>query len=403
MSVEIRPCAEGELADALRPIWQYFGAVPEPGDVERFVPLFPAERMHVARENGRTIGSAGVIPFELSVPGAQVPAAGVTCVAVDPTHRRRGVMGALMRAQLDDVHARGEPLAALWSADERIYGRFGYGIGSLTGELELDHEHDAFRRPVPGTDAMRLVDRAEAFERCPGVYDAVRAFSPGMYSRSPDWWELHRLSDRPEARQGAGALMHALAERDGEPVGYAHYRHRTRFAEGRSDSTLEVVEAMGIDPPATARVWRYLLDVDWIARLHARLLPVDHPLFLLLDEPRRMRFRVGDGLWLRLVDVEAALATRSYASPEPLVLEVTDAFCPWNESRYLIDGGQVTRTQAGPELRLDVVDLAGPYLGGFSFAQLARAGLAEELALGALARADALFRSERAPWCPEIF
>jgi predicted acetyltransferase len=403
VSFEIRTCEPGELADALRPISQYFGVSPTPDDVARFVPLLPEERMHTARESGGIVGCAGVIPFELTVPGARMPAAGVTCVGVDPTHRRQGILRSLMRAQLDDVHERGEPLAVLWAADERIYGRFGYGISSLTGELQLDHEHDAFRLPVEGPESMRLIDHVEAFELFPGVYDVVRAVTPGMCSRSPDWWELHRLADRPEDRRGAGVLVHALAERGGEPVGYALYRHRTAFAEGRSDSTLEVVEAMGADAPATAKIWRFLLDVDWIARLTARLLPLDHPLFLLLDEPRRMRFRVGDGLWLRLVDVEAALAARSYASSEPLVLELVDDFCPWNEGRYLIERGGVERTRSEPDLRLAAADLAGPYLGGFSFAQLARAGLLEELREGAPARADALFRSERAPWCPEIF
>jgi predicted acetyltransferase len=308
-----------------------------------------------------------------------------------------------MRAQLDDVHERGEPVAVLWAAEERIYGRYGYGLASLTGELRLDHEHDAFRLPLEGDDSARLVERAEALELCPLVYDAVCRSTPGMYSRSPDWWELHRLADRPEDRRGAGVLMHALVERGGEPVAYALYRHRMAFAEGRSDSTLEVVEAMGVDPAATAKVWRYLLDIDWVARVTARLLPVDHPLFLLLAEPRRMRFRVGDGLWLRLVDVEAALAARSHASPEPLVIEIVDEFCPWNEGRYRLADGSAARTDREPDLRLAVADLAGPYLGGFSFAQLARAGLLEELREGAVARADAVFRTERAPWCPEIF
>ncbi|MGZ4397658.1 MAG: GNAT family N-acetyltransferase [Gaiellaceae bacterium] len=400
---EIRTCAPEELGEALRPIWQYFGAVPSPEDLVRFAPIFPAERLHAARERGKVVGAAGAIPFVFTVPGAQVRAAGVTSVGVDPTHRRRGILRSLMRAQLDDVHERGESVAILWASDERIYGRYGYGLASLTGELRLESAHDGFRAPVEGDERVRLVEREEAFERFPRVHDAVCRVTPGMFERTPDWWEGRRLGDRPEDRHGAGVLMRVLVEREDEPVAYALYRHRVAFLEGRSDSVLEVVEAMGIDAPATARVWRYLLDVDWIDRVHAHLLPVDHPLFLLLAEPRRMRFRVGDALWLRLVDVAAALSARGYASAEPLVVEVADAFCPWNDGRYLLEGGRAGRSEADPDLRLDVGDLAGPYLGGFSFAQLARAGRVEELRRGAVERADAIFRSDRAPWCPEIF
>jgi predicted acetyltransferase len=159
-----------------------------------------------------------------------------------------------------------------------------------------------------------------------------------------------------------------------------------------------VLEAMGISPDATAGIWRYLLDVDWMERVQAELLPVDHPLFLLLEQPRRMRFRVGDSLWLRLIDVGSALAARSLEGD--VVLEVADAFCPWNAARYSLDGA---KTMEDADLRLDVSDLASVYLGGFTFGQLQRAGLVEEVRPGAVSRADAAFRSDRAPWCPEIF
>jgi predicted acetyltransferase len=151
-----------------------------------------------------------------------------------------------------------------------------------------------------------------------------------------------------------------------------------------------------------AELWRFLLDVDWMARIKAQLLPVDHPLRLLLADPRRLRFTLVDGIMVRLVDVGAALAARSYAGDGSVVAEVEDAFCPWNEGRWLL-GPEAARSDAAPELRLDASALGSVYLGGFSFAELARAGRVEELVEGAVARADELFRADRAPWCPEIF
>jgi predicted acetyltransferase len=115
-----------------------------------------------------------------------------------------------------------------------------------------------------------------------------------------------------------------------------------------------------------------------------------------------MRLAFGDGVWVRLVDVEAALAARTYRAGEPVVLEVRDAFCPWNEGRYRV-GGRAARTDAEPDLHLDVSALGSVYLGGFTFAQLACALRVEEAQPGGVARADELFRTDRAPWCPEIF
>jgi predicted acetyltransferase len=362
--------------------------------------LLPVERMHVALDGEAVVGGAGAFPFELTVPGGRVRAAGVTMVGVLPTHRRRGVLRELMRAQLEDVRGRGEPLAVLWASEGGIYGRFGYGLASLCGDMELPRQHTEFAGPLDWQGSARLVNAAEALELFPPVYDAVAAATPGMFARTREWWERRTLADSEWRRAGGGELAFALFEREGRPEGYATYRLNFSYADGVPTGVTHVVEAMGTTPAATAAVWRYLLDVDWMVTVEAELLPVDHPLFLLLLEQNRMKFRVGDGLWVRLVDVGAALAARGYAGEGEVVVEVSDAFCPWNDGRFALDGA---KTAAEPDLRLSVDALGCVYLGGFTFADLARAGRVEEVAPGALARADGLFRTDAAPWCPEIF
>jgi len=228
----------------------------------------------------------------------------------------------------------------------------------------------------------------------------VAAETPGMFARPREWWETRVLDDPESRRDGAGEMARVVLERDGEALAYGLYRLKMDWEDGSSTGQTQVLEAMGVSPEATAGIWRYLLDVDWMERLQAWLLPVDHPLFLLLEHPRRMRFRLGDSLWVRLVDVGAALAARLRTGEDDVVLDVADAFCPWNNARYSLDG---SKTMADAELRLHVSDLGSAYLGGFTFAQLLRAGRVEELAEGAVARADAAFRTDRAPWCPEIF
>ena len=110
-----------------------------------------------------------------------------------------------------------------------------------------------------------------------------------------------------------------------------------------------------------------------------------------------------DGLWVRLVDVGAALSARRYAADGAVVLDVVDEFCPWNAGRWRVSSRGAKRTTSAPQLRLDVSTLGSTYLGGFTFSELVRGGRIEELRRGAAARADAIFASERAPWCPEIF
>jgi predicted acetyltransferase len=403
VTYEVRVCRPEEQLEALRPIYHYFGTSPTPEGIERISRIQAADRLHGAFEESRAVGCAAAYPLRMTVPGAQLATAAVTMVGVLPTHRRRGILTALMRAQLDDVHERGEPIAALWASSESLYGRYGYGMASLTGEIDLAREYADFAAPAEPVGQVQLVSYEGALEVFPQVWDRVAPQIPGMLTRSRDWWEVRRLLDLPERREGGGEHVRAVLEIDGRPEGYALYRIHQLFERGDSAGFVNVIEAIGATPAATREIWRFLLGIDWVASVKARLLPVDHPLFFLLAHPRRMHFRVGDGLWIRLVDVGAALSARSYAAGDGVVFDVADAFCPWNEVRWKLEGGKAAKSGDEPDLRLDVTALGSVYLGGFTFAQLARAGRVEELRDGAVARADDLFRTLRAPWCPEIF
>jgi predicted acetyltransferase len=404
MSWHVRPCASAEeLRAAAAPLWHYFGrSVPTPEQLDALGRILPPERMHAAWEEGRAVGGAGAHLFALTVPGGPVPAAGVAAVGVLPTHRRRGILTAMMRAQLDACHARGEPIACLWATEDVIYGRFGYGLASFAAEIDLPRERSAYVAPGEPFGTTRLVALTAAEPLVAPVYERVAARTPGMFARSPAWWQARILTDPEWRRRGGGDLQCVVLEAATGPAAYALYRINTAWDRGVQTGTVTVVEALGDSPRATAAIWRYLLDIDWMAHVRAILLPLDHPLLLLVAEPRRLRLSYRDGLWIRLVDVGAALAARSYATPGSVVIEVVDRFCPWNAGRWRV-GEAVGRAASEVELRCDVTALGSAYLGGFTWAQLARALRVEELRPGALAHADALFRSDCAPWCPEIF
>jgi predicted acetyltransferase len=404
VSFDVRPCASAdEFRDAMMGLSQYFGMERESPAIERFGRNLPRERMHAAFEDGQVVGGAGAFPFELSVPGGRVVCAGTTAVGVYPTHRRRGVLRELMRAQVDDIHERGEPIAALWASEETIYGRFGYGLASWAGEISLPANYAQFAHPFERRGRVRLVTAEEAKTKFPPIWDELAAIRPGVFTRTETWWDTRILEDSKERRDGGGVKQLALCEFEGEPRAYAVYRYNAHFEEAVSTARLSVIEAISADPAAMAELWRFLLDIDWQERIESWLVPPDHPLFLLLAAPRRARFRLGDGLWVRVVDVEAALASRTYGSDEPLTFQLADAFCEWNEGTWRLADGTAARTDEAPMLRLDAEVLGSVYLGGISFAELRQASRVEEVEDGAIALADRLFASPLHPWCPEIF
>jgi predicted acetyltransferase len=397
--IEVRVVEADEVGKALAPIWHYFGGRPEAEEVEKLGRILPPERVLAAVEGDEIVGGGGAYLFDSTVPGgAQVPTAGVMAVGVLPTHRRRGALTALMRKQLADAHERGEPIATLFAAEGGIYARFGYGLASLAGDIELPKEHARPWEHEP-LGAARLLDTDdELLEVVPGIYDRVQAETVGMFTRSRDWWEVRRLSQRP----GRGTRMNVVIELDGVPEAYALYRIDFGMSHMVTESVVEVAEAVGTSPSALSAIWRYLLAIDWVARLNAYWLPLDHPLFHWIREPRRMQFSVLEALWVRLVDVGAALSARTLGEGD-VVLDVRDELCPWNQARWRVANGSAERTTAPADLQLDVSALGSVYLGGFTFEQLRWGERLEELKPGAVARADELFRTERLPWCPELF
>ena len=390
-----------ELRGALDPIWHYFGGRATVEDAERFAPILPAERVHAAFDGDTIVGGAGGYLFNTTVPGGgQVPTVGVMAVGVLPTHRRRGALTKLMQRQLADAHERGEPLATLFASEGAIYSRFGYGLASLAANIDLPREHALLWDDEPLGQARILDGEKEALELLPPIYDRVQAETVGMLSRTPDWWKVRRFYRNP--RRPGGEQVRVAIELDGGLEAYALYRLNFAARNMVSETTLEVWEAHGTSPRALAAIWRYLLGVDWFARLEASWLSLDHPLLLWLREPRRMNFMVMEGLWVRLVDVGAALSARSLGAGS-LVLDVRDEFCPWNTARWQVRDGAVARTTAEADVVLEVAELGSVYLGGFTFDQLLRAGRVDELKPGGVQRADELFRTPRQPWCPELF
>ncbi|MEU6392734.1 GNAT family N-acetyltransferase [Streptomyces sp. NPDC046939] len=386
-----------------------FGGVPEPSQERRlWEDLTELDRSIGVWDGEECVGTAGAFTFRVAVPGgAFVDAAGVTMVSVAATHRRRGILTSMMRRQLDDVRAWGEPLAVLTASEPAIYGRFGYGVGTRQAALTVDSTRVRIEAPAGADDVtLRFVDAAEAAERCEAVYLRTVGTRPGMLARRPGWERLPLL-DSPEERGGASPLLCVVAERGGETVGFARFHNKPESEWAGPKGRVQARDVTALDPAAYAALWRFLCDIDLTATVEAYNRPVDDPVLSLVSDIRRCEVRVRDSMHVRLVDVGAALEARTYLTPVDVVLEVEDRFCPWNSGRWRLSGdakgASCERTEEAADLALSVRELGAAYLGGVSLAELAGAGRVRELREGALAEAAVAFGSPVAPWLQHGF
>jgi len=402
VAIEIRPPAEDELRAAMEAAESAFGGEVEDEDWEREQKILPAARALAAFDGDNPVGLAAAYQFDLTIPGGQLPCAGVTWVGVLPSHRRRGILRDFMRRQLDDVHAWGEPIAALWASEASIYGRFGYGAAAPGLAAKSDRSRFALRDDDGPAAAVRLIDAEEAFRLFPPVFEQVRTARAGMLTRSETWWKELRLADPKSWRRGASQKFYVVAERESAVEGYAMYRVKGEWEDGFPRGEVRVVEVFATSPAVERELWRFLHGVDLTVKVDAHSVDPASSLFLNVRDPRALGLRLGDALWLRLVDLDAALKARSYKPGESVVLEVRDELCPWNAGRYRVGDGP-GRTEDPADLALDTADLASAYLGAFDLHRLVHAGRATELRDGAAEAATLLFRTDLPPYCPEVF
>ncbi|MFJ8992930.1 GNAT family N-acetyltransferase [Streptomyces sp. NPDC102279] len=409
MTTDVRVLRQADWDKWYENLIRAFGGVAESSEErELWNALTEYDRSLGVWDGEECVGTAGAFSFRVTVPGgASVPAAGVTMVSVAATHRRRGVLTAMMRRQLDDLRAGNEPIAVLTASEPAIYGRFGYGIGTLQIGAEIDT--DRVRLSVPaGTDDVRLRYAApgDVLDLCEAVYALRVPERPGMLARQPGWERLQVLDPEGE-RDGASPLQCVVAERDGSAVGYTRFRVKPGWGPAGHDGVVRLEDLEGIDPPARAALWRFLFDVDLTTTLRTRGRPVDEDWQHLVSDIRRCQVRMKDALHVRLVDVGAALEARTYQAPVDVVLEVEDSFGPWNEGCWRLTGdakgASCVRTGDSPDLALSVRELGAAYLGGVPLASLAAAGRVRELRQGALAEASTAFTSVVAPWLPHGF
>ena len=366
------------------------------------------DRTFFAWDGDDIAGMCSNFTLNTSTPGGELPAAGVTFIAVRPTHRRRGVMTQMLDTLHTDGIARHEPIAALWAADPAIYGRFGYGLATQRLAIEIPHSKGTLvNAPEDSSLRLRMVETASDYEYVAPIHKALRASRGGVLELSERWNARH-VYDPAHHRDGGTRAMTVLVEDDHAVRGYVRYALKAAWPSGRyAEGSVNIYRLMSLDPAAHAALWRYCLSIDLMTTTKWWNLPVDDPVVTWLEHSRQTTLQVSDAMWVRILDLPAALAGRTYSRDVDVTLEVTDKAFEQNAGTWRLSGGSdgatCERTNASPDLTVDIRSLGAVLLGGPTLQSHADAGWLEEHTKGSVTVTSDAFSAIRAPYCPFVF
>lgn len=356
-----------------------------------------------AWEGDACVGHAGAFRFDTVVPGGRTLAtAGVTRVGVRPTHRRRGILSALMTDLLTQARDEGRPLATLRASEGVIYGRFGYGIAGESNAVEV-----LCRRALPMRGAadgsLRILPRSELLTTVPALYATLIAGRVGAITRDA-WYHQRQLGDALEGDTASFVVVHSNA--DGTDDGFAYYTVKWKestFEEPTAEC--ELFDLWGSTPAVELALWQYLTSLDLIDTIVCEGRPLDEAVRHAVADPRSVVAKVRyDEQWVRLVDVESALSARSYNDGSAVAIAVTDPMFPANTGTYVVDpAAGCRRADPSPaDLDVDIGTLGALYMGSIPWAEMAAASRVRGPA-SAIAAADRLFAHRPLAWCGTHF
>jgi predicted acetyltransferase len=409
VAFEVRTVQEAELPAWYTALSSAFYGTADPQALADFRrPQLELARTWAAYDGERIVATLRTFGTEMTVPGCDVLSAdAVTSVATTPSHRRRGALTSMMTASLQAAVERDDPISILIAARWPIYGRYGYGPATNLAEYSIDTgiaDFGAHGR----WGVVEYVDTATGYALMPALFDRFRRAQSGAISR--DYVDFDRefgKSTVPGRKAWVGWVVVHRPASNAEIDGLLRYHVDEEWDGMRPKSTAVIDDLVSTNTEAYAALWKLCCDLDNIATLTAENRSVDESLPWMLADARAMvQTRRFDNIWVRILDVEVALAARRYLTTGSLVIEVRDAM-NHAAGRYLLEAGpddaSCTRTTNAPDIELDVTTLGAAYLGGTSLQTMAAAGLVVEHRAGATALADAMFRWTAVPWCNTWF
>jgi predicted acetyltransferase len=405
MSHTVRPITTDEVSAFRASLAMGFGGDAKPDDDDRFRSLMPLDRTVAVFDGDAIVGTLGDFPLSLTLPGgAQLPMAGTTMVTVRATHTRQGILRTMIKRHLDNAVGRGEAIAGLWASEPGIYGRFGFGIATECHDTAIDAARVQLPEPADNDVVVELVAADQLGEVVAPYWSAQGKRRAGFIDRNTARWD--DIAADPEHRRGGkSAARHIVARRNGEVVGYAEYRQKDKWEGFVAEGAVSIGSLVASDHRAQLALWRYLLSIDLFPNVDYWDGAIDDPLPFAVSNLRNVRRVVLDGLYVRILDVAAALDARHYEHDGRIVLGVTDVmgYAAGTYELVVTNGvGVVAPTETDADVELDVRELGALYLGRRCVDLYAR----HELITGStesLRQLDVLFGTARAPWCSEMF
>lgn len=411
--IDVRPIAESEFADWLRAVNTGFLRAPAPTDeeVEGRRERFVEGRYLGAFDRGRCVATFRSFDQELTaVGGASVPADAISGVTVTATHRRRGLLSRMMARDLAAAKDRGDVAATLIAAEYPIYGRYGFGPATWMAEWTVDVPRaglDARWAGPAGGGRIDLVEGEDIRKLGPELHERLRRGQPGAIDRDDMWWRMNTGALRWDT-SWKPPFFAVYRSASGEVEGMAAYEVDDNWGDAKQPlNTATVRWLIGVTPAAERALWEYVCSVDWVVKVKSGWRAPDDLLPHFLPDPRAARITsLADWLWLRILDVEKALEARTYEGQGALVLEVAGVD-GLTGGRYRLEaspeGASCTPTTESAELELGLGELGALWLGDETAVRLAALGRVREERAGAARKADALLRTSRRPWCPDMF
>ena len=409
MPVDIRHVRDDELVDYVDSLSAGFLERPDAAKVaEEVRPLWELDRTWAAFDGDRICGTFRSWDTELTLPGlARLPAAAVSAVTVSPTHRRRGILRQMIAAEHGAMRERGETIGLLYASEYPIYGRFGYGPAVRDATWTIDTRATTFHAEARGTIEIVKPDPVSR-DAIAAVFETWRHRQPGEIRRRPYRWDFElSLLETSWGPPWKGFLaLHR--DETGAVDGFARYRVEDKWEQGQPRNILNLDELHALTDDAYNALWRFLAEIDWIASIKAERRSAAERLPCLLTNARAAQLSgVNDGLWVRLFDLPGALAARTWERPAALVIEAIDGEAEGGRVRVALDvgpdGATCRSTDRLPDLTLHVAALGAAYLGGTPLRQAVLAHGVDEHRDGALAQADAAFRTLDPPWTSTFF
>lgn len=407
-NIIIRPVTTDEYpAFATAFIEGFSDDLPDKGFPDLIEKVLPPERTLAAFDGDTIVGTFGGFDLKLTVPGGSVKMDGTTVVTVFPTHRRLGLMDAMTSRHLANAADNGYPVAGLWASDSGIYGRYGYGTATYAATRTVSGPMVRFRDGVE-IDRVRRVTSEQAAELLPNAFDSQCRSVPGMFARNETWWAAEILSDEDWMKRGKTSQRIVVHDGPDGVDGYVIYRQKSNeSSDGHADGEVSVSELIAATPRARASLWSYLMSIDGCPKVKSWNMPVHDEVLAMVREPRRFATNaLFDALWIRILDVEAALSKRTYERDGTVTFSVVDGYRPTTQGSYRLavsEGvGVCRRTDEPATLSIDVDVLGAIYLGGGDLPGYVAAGRVRGTD-AEIASLHSIFAAMREPWCNQVF